>query len=358
MNSTIPLLSCTQTEYVDKVLLLLKKGSSHAKGLYADGFKRGVLNPEASWIEPQAKALASQICSLTDCSLPEISCIKEEGPVSKFLLKYSDGLESESVLIPMKFGKNLFIYSQVGCRMGCAFWETGKMGLIRHLTAAEIVSQVFVARHSLKAKIRNLVFMGMGEPFDNYDQVMQAIRILTCDSGLAIAPSKITVSTSGRVPEIYRFAQEADPALNLAVSLNAPNDHIRSKLMPVNLDWNLQELKLAMQEYLKHPRREILIEYVLIGGVNDSVEAALEVASFLQGLRVKVNLIPYNSQSKGRLVAPTREKMEQFRTILQEAGYQTLLRTTKGTSIMAACGQLGNRDLKKKLGANSSLSVL
>jgi 23S rRNA (adenine2503-C2)-methyltransferase len=222
------------------------------------------------------------------------------------------------------------------------------MGLIRHLTASEIISQVFAAKFILKTEIRNLVFMGMGEPFDNYEEVMRAIRVLTCPSGLGMAPSRITVSTSGRVPEIYRFAKEADPALNLAVSLNAPNDHIRSKLMPVNRDWNLEALKMAMLEYLKHPRRQILIEYVLIAGVNDSVEAALEVSEYLRGMRIKINLIPYNSQSKGRLASPSLETMEAFRFVLKEAGYQTFLRTTHGDSIMAACGQLGNQDLKEK----------
>jgi 23S rRNA (adenine2503-C2)-methyltransferase len=354
----IPFFSCTQSEYVEKVLSLLKKGKSHAMGLYADGFKRGILDPTASWIEPQARQLASEICSITDFSLAEVSCVRQEGPVSKFLLKYKDGLESESVLIPMKFGKTICVSSQVGCRMGCAFCETGRMGLIRHLTASEIISQVFAAKFVLKTQVRNLVFMGMGEPFDNYEEVMGAIRVLTCPAGLGMARSRITVSTSGRVPEIYRFAKEADPALNLAVSLNAPNDHIRSKLMPVNHDWNLEELKKAMLEYLKHPRREILIEYVLISGVNDSVEAALEVAQYLQGMRVKINLIPYNSQSKGRLVSPPVETKEAFRRVLKEAGYPTFLRTTHGNSIMAACGQLGNQDLKKKLGANPSLSLL
>lgn len=316
------------------------------------------MDPLAEWIELQARNLAKEICSKTDMSLPALSTIKEEDLVSKFLLKYEDGLESESVLIPMKFGKTLCISSQVGCRMGCAFCETGKMGLIRHLTAKEIVSQVFVAKFVLKANVRNLVFMGMGEPFDNYDEVMQAISIFICPSGFGMGPSNITVSTSGKVSEIYRFAKEADPAINLAISLNAPNNHIRSKLMPINYEWDLEALKASMIEYLKHSRREILIEYVLINGVNDSPHAALEVAEYLQGLRVKINLIPYNAQSKGRLAPPTEEKMLEFRRILKKKGFSVLLRRTKGSSIMAACGQLGNRDLKKKLGAKSPLSLL
>lgn len=354
----ISLLSCTQSEYVEKIGLFFGKGKKHAEKLYSEGFKKGILDPEADWIEPQARALVREMCQVTDLALPEISYTKEEGAVSKFLLKYADGLESESVCIPMKFGKTICVSSQVGCRMGCAFCETGRMGLIRHLSTSEIVSQVFVARHILKEELRNIVFMGMGEPFDNYEAVMQAICVLTCPTGLGFAPSKITVSTSGKVTEIDRFSQEADPALNLAISLNAPNDKIRSKLMPVNNEWDLVELRKSMERYLKHPRRQILIEYVLLGGINDSEESAEEVANYLQGLRVKINLIPYNAQSKGRLSPPTEETMQEFRSVLQKKGYQTLLRKTKGRSIMAACGQLGNVEMKKKLGAKSSLSLL
>jgi 23S rRNA (adenine2503-C2)-methyltransferase len=232
------------------------------------------------------------------------------------------------------------------------------MGLLRNLTTSEIISQVFVAKHVLKQDIRNIVFMGMGEPFDNYETVMHAIAILTCPAGFGFAPSKITVSTSGKVPEIDQFAKEADPALNLAISLNAPNDKIRSKLMPVNDEWNLGELRQSMERYLEHPRREILIEYVLLRGINDSMEAAHEVANYLRGLRVKVNLIPYNAQSKTRLMPPSQETILEFRKVLQEHGYHTLLRKTKGSSIMAACGQLGNLEVKKKLGAKSPLSLL
>ncbi len=354
----ISFLSCTQSEYLEKVGLFFGKGKRHAERLYAEGFRKGFLDPDASWIEPQARELVREICKATDVVLPEISYTKEEGDVFKFLLKYADGLESESVSIPMKFGKTLCVSSQVGCRMGCAFCETGRMGLLRPLSSSEIISQVFVAKHILKQELRNIVFMGMGEPFDNYEAVMKAISILTCPAGLGFAPSKITVSTSGRVPEIDRFTREADPAVNLAISLNAPNDKIRSKLMPVNHDWDLNELRKAMQRYLEHPRREILIEYVLLAGINDSVDAAYEVAHYLQGLRVKINLIPYNAQSKSRLLPPTEEVIQAFRRILQEQGYQTLLRKTKGRSIMAACGQLGNVEVKKKLGAKSSLSLL
>ncbi len=358
MDSLISFFSYTQTQYVEKIFSLLGKGKRHAKGLYAEKYQKGFWDLYSSWIEPQARPLVEEMISITDTSLPPVSSVTEEENVVKFLLRYSDGLESESVILPMKFATTLCISSQVGCRMGCAFCETGKMGLIRSLKASEIVSQVYTAKFLFKANVRNLVFMGMGEPFDNYEEVMQAIRVLTCPQGLSIAPSKITVSTSGKVQEMYRFAKEADPSINLAVSLNAPNDFIRSKWMPVNKDWDLQELKKAMEFYLLHPRRKILIEYVLIQGVNDSVEDALQVAKYLQGLRVKINLIPYNTQSKGRIQPPSEETVQAFRNVLKQEGYSVLVRATKGRSIMAACGQLGNQDLKKKLGAKSSLSLL
>lgn len=232
--------------------------------------------------------------------------------------------------------------------MGCTFCETGRMGLLRSLSAAEIISQVFVARFIFNSPLRNIVFMGMGEPFDNYDNVMQSIRILTDQGGLAMGPSRLTVSTSGCVEEIYRFMQEADPAVNLAVSINAPTDELRNRIMPVNRKWNLSEIKQAMVDYCAHPRREILIEYVLLQGLNDSLECAEQLADLLQGLKVKVNLIPYNAQKKSRFQPPEESVQEAFTQRLIERGYQVLLRRHKGRSIMAACGQLGNKDIRKE----------
>lgn len=361
MDIPVSIFACTQKEYAEKVRSILKKGEDHAKRLYSDFFKKGFVDTKASWIEPQAQLLIQEIISITRFSLPSLSLIKEEENVLKFSIKYVDGLEAECVLIPMKFGNTLCVSSQIGCRMGCSFCETGKMGLIRHLEVEEMCAQVFAARFVLKKPIRNLVFMGMGEPFDNYDNVMQAIKILSCDSGFSISSNKITVSTSGKVPEMYRFLKEAPKSLRLAVSLHAANDQLRSKLMPVNKEWDLRRLKQAIIDYTADSKRCVFIEYILINNINDTLEHSLELSQYLEDLRVKVNLIPYNSQSVGRFSAPSQEKMELFKRFLQEKGIQTFLRTTKGSSIMAACGQLGNRNLKKtekKLGSKSSLSVL
>lgn len=328
---------------------LLGKGKQHAAKLYSEWFRQGSLQEKPEWAEPQALLLVSKMIEATDFSLPAMSAMRQEGELAKFLLKFADGLESESVAIPMEAGTTLCISSQVGCRMGCAFCETGKMGLIRHLRCEEIVAQVFYARFVLKKAVRNIVFMGMGEPLDNYEEIMQAVRVLSDEGGLGFGPSRITVSTSGKVDAILQMSREADPALNLAVSVNAPTDEIRNKIMPVNRKWDMAELKKAMQEYCQHPRREILIEYVLLKDVNDSLESADALAKYLQGLRVKVNLIPYNPQTRDRFAPPTIEQREAFLKQMRTHGYQTLLRGTKGQKIKAACGQLGNLDVRRGL---------
>lgn len=346
---SILIFSYTQQEYAELIAAKLGRGYQHALKLYSAFFKEGKVAADASWIEPQARALIEEMIQATDFSLPVRSQEIIEGDLVKFLLQFHDGLESESVMIPMQFGTTLCISSQVGCRMGCAFCETGKMGLLRHLTAAEIISQVFCAKHVFGRSVRNIVFMGMGEPLDNFEAVMQAVKVLTCSSGMGFGPSRITISTSGVVDQIYRLMKEVDPAINLAVSVNAPNDEVRNRIMPVNRKWNMGDLKKVMIEYCKHPRREILAEYVLIEGVNDSLSQADELAEYLKGLKVKVNLIPYNPQSKDRFSPPAPEVREAFLARMRENGYQTLLRGTKGQKIMAACGQLGNKEQRKKL---------
>jgi 23S rRNA (adenine2503-C2)-methyltransferase len=339
--------SHTQESFAEAMFLHLGKGRQHAAKLYSEWFRKGHIGDGAAWVEPQAVPLVSKMMELTDFSLPEMSKVKEEGRTVKFLLKFFDGLESESVLIPMEAGTTLCISSQVGCKMGCAFCETGKMGLMRHLTCEEIVAQVFWARFKLSREVRNIVFMGMGEPLDNYDAVMRAVAVLTDAHGLGFGPSRITISTSGKVDAILRMAKETDPALNLAVSVNAPNDEVRNRIMPVNRQWNMAELKEAMVEYCKHPRREILVEYVLLKGINDALEAADALAHYLSGLKVKVNLIPYNPQTRDRFAPPDELQREAFLMRMRQRGYQTLLRKTTGQQIMAACGQLGNVEVRK-----------
>jgi len=347
----------TQATFSQDVQVLFGKGKRHAEGLYAEWFRQGAVSVDAAWIEPQAKKLVEEVISQVDFSLPELALHKQEGKTVKFLLKMKDELESESVLIPMESGVTLCVSSQVGCRMGCAFCETGKMGLIRHLSAEEIVAQVFYARHVFKRNVRNIVFMGMGEPLDNFDEVMQAIKVLIDPAGMGFGPSRITVSTSGCVDGIYRLIEEADPALNLAVSVNAPTDDIRRKIMPINKKWNMLKLKQALMDYCKHPRRAIFAEYVLLQGINDALEHADLLADYLSGLKVKVNVIPYNPQSKDRFSPPSMDQVDAFLQRLRENGLHALVRHPKGQAIMAACGQLGNVKIRSQLAA-SRLSLV
>lgn len=346
--SKISIFSHTKKTFSEEVALRLGKGSIHAARLYSDWFRKGDLGEFSQWAEPQSFQLVQKIIEESDFSLPEMSRVLEEGKTFKFLLKFQDQLESESVLIPMESGTTLCLSSQVGCRMGCAFCETGRMGLLRSLECHEIVAQVFSARFVLKQQVRNLVFMGMGEPFDNYQEVRRAIAVLTDPGGLGFGPSRVTISTSGHVEGIYRMIEEMHPAVNLAVSVNAPNDLTRRALMPVNRRWDMGALKQAMVEYCKDERREILAEYVLIQGVNDSLSAADALADYLTGLRVKVNLIPYNPQKGDRFFSPLEEEKEAFLQRMRARGYQTLLRGTKGQGIQAACGQLGNIEIRQK----------
>lgn len=346
---TISPLSYTQKEYAELIFQKLGRGYNHALKVYSQWMKTGAVSAGDDWIEPQARPLLEKMLECTDFTLPALSEEKSEGRLCKFLLRHEDLLESETVIIPMLFGTTLCISSQVGCRMGCAFCQTAKMGLLRSLSAKEIVSQVFIAMHHFKQKVRNIVFMGMGEPLDNYEAVMQAVAVLTCPAGIGLGMSRITISTSGHVDHILRLSKEAHPALNLAVSVNAPTDEIRSKIMPVNRRWDMDQLKSAMLTFLEHPRREILAEYVLIKGVNDSPGHALLLSKYLQGLRVRVNLIPYNPQQRDVFEAPSEDVTEAFLSLMRQEGFQTLLRSTKGQNISAACGQLGNKEQRKKL---------
>jgi 23S rRNA (adenine2503-C2)-methyltransferase len=274
--------------------------------------------------------------------------IHEEGEVKKFLLRFHDGLESESVLIPMKNRTTLCVSSQVGCSMGCRFCQTGKMGRIRSLKAEEIVFQ-WIAAKSMGPAPNNIVFMGMGEPLDNLNEVVRALKILTDPHGIGLAPSRITVSTSGLVDAMRQFYELAPVGIQLAVSVNASCDATRSLIMPVNRKWDMKALYQAMQEYCNRFDHTVLVEYVMLHGINDSEEDAHRLASYLNGLNVKVNLIPYNSQSNAQFTSSSSEQIGLFARTLREQGLHVLLRQNKGRSLMAACGQLGNLELRRAL---------
>jgi 23S rRNA (adenine2503-C2)-methyltransferase len=265
-------------------------------------------------------------------------------------------LETESVVIPMVtrggVSRTLCVSSQVGCAMGCAFCETAQMGLIRSLGPAEIVQQWHAARHQLGATIKNIVFMGMGEPLDNADAVINAIEILTDHHGPAIAMKNITVSTVGRLDGMALLAdavrRDGWKRLNLAVSVNAPNDEIRSRIMPINRATPLAELVRAMREWPLRTSAAICCEYVLIPGENDRDEHADELCALLRGVRCCVNVIPYNPRRDSPWPAPAEADVERFLARLEANGQFCKRRRTKGRASMAACGQLGNEHIRRR----------
>jgi 23S rRNA (adenine2503-C2)-methyltransferase len=274
----------------------------------------------------------------------------EDGVVSKFIQRTADGLEIESVVVPMQrrgqAWKTLCVSSQVGCARGCAFCETAQLGLLRNLSVPEIIGQVVAARR-LGEPIRNVVFMGMGEPFDNFDAVVRAVRVLTDPNGLSLKWDRVTISTVGRTEGIRRLAALGWRRLNLAVSLNAPNDEIRSRLMPVNRLEPMARLREALLAYPLRKCQFFMIEYVLIPGVNDAREHAAELVEYLRPLKSVVNVIPYNPRRDSPWPAPAEESVVRFLGWLQSAGQVCKRRLTKGRDLLAACGQLGNRELAR-----------
>jgi len=302
--------------------------------------------------EPEALGLGAAACnawrSEFSFELPEVVALEtDEGPhgiTSKVILRLHDGLEVESVCIPMGQGRyTLCVSSQVGCKMGCSFCETGRMGLLRHLCTEEIIGQLLVAKHRLGWPIRNIVFMGMGEALDNADNLFRALRVLNDPGGLAIAQERITICTVGHVRGIERLQQEGMSRLNLSISLNAAVDSRRSELMPINRRTDLQTLQRVLASY--RPRRNFAlgVNYCLLPGLNDARTDARAIADFCESLgRVLVNVIAYNPGSMPITRAPSEQEVEQFIGWLREEGLPVRQRVTKGRSVMAACGQLGN----------------
>jgi len=258
-------------------------------------------------------------------------------------------------VLPMETHDTVCVSSQVGCRLGCVFCETGRLGLVRQLSVEEIVGQVYTARQRYGQRIRNVVFMGMGEPLDNFDNVIQAVRVLSDQRGMDIAQRYITVSTAGRVDGIIRLAALAMPHLKLAVSLNAPNDRLRARLMPIANAVPLARLQATLKSYPLKKGYDLMVAYVLMPGVNDRPEHARQLSDWLAPLRAKVNLIPYNPGSDGRFESPDEAQLGAFRQRLIALGVNVQQRSPRGRTLMAACGQLGSRACGKKcIGADSS----
>lgn len=268
----------------------------------------------------------------------------------RFLMKTHDNLPVETVFIPTESRDTICFSSQSGCPLKCDFCLTAKLGLLRNLTAGEIVEQIIIVLNDVYGvgaetpHGTNLVGMGAGEPFLNFENLIKALGIMSEEDGLFIVPNRVTISTAGIVPKIYEFSKlEKRP--HLAISLSAPNDELRDKLMPINKRWNIEELFAAAKEFEKSLRKgeRFTFEYVLLGGVNDTDEHARKLANLLNkyGLsRVKINLIAHNSAEPLEYRPSSREQIERFKKILESKGVDAYLRTPRGRDIYAACGQL------------------
>ncbi|WP_066053114.1 23S rRNA (adenine(2503)-C(2))-methyltransferase RlmN [Robertmurraya korlensis] len=268
----------------------------------------------------------------------------------KFLFELHDGYSIETVLMRHEYGNSVCVTTQVGCRIGCTFCASTLGGLKRNLEAGEIVAQVVKVQQALDEtdeRVSSVVIMGIGEPFDNYNDMLSFLKIINHDKGLNIGARHITVSTSGIIPKIYQFADE-NMQINFAISLHAPNTEIRSRLMPINRAYKLPDLMDAVRYYIEKTGRRISFEYGLFGGVNDQVEHAEELAKLIKGIKCHVNLIPVNYVPERDYVRTPKDQIFAFEKTLKNHGVNVTIRREHGHDIDAACGQLRAKERKEE----------
>ena len=353
------ILDLTKQRVTELIASLQKKGQPEIKAdqLFRELYKAQTLNP-THWDGVSLKLIKhlQESYDFSPLEIDEVS-VSEFDASAKFIFKLQCGLLVESVLIPEKSHFTLCVSSQVGCAQGCTFCQTGRMGLKKSLSTAEIVGQLFQAQIWLNEnkdlyekthklfQISNIVFMGMGEPLDNLDNVLSSIEIFTDSKGFNLSPNKITVSTVGLLPQLERFLNERPSCL--ALSLHSPFEEQRSRVMPVNKRSPLPKVLKAMRRLQPHFNRPYMIQYTLLRGVNDSIEHAEELVKLLSDMKVKINLIPLNEHEGAAFRRPDLNNIYQFQQYLKEKGFVTTVRLSKGRDIEAACGQL----IKKKLDA-------
>jgi 23S rRNA (adenine2503-C2)-methyltransferase len=335
----ISIFSLTLEELCREFLHRFGKGRFHAAALYREVFKNGNRSfsraPEFSRSKDLAHALVQEV------RFPSFSLgRKQEHDVTKFAISFEDGCTVESVVIPCENRITLCVSSQAGCRMNCAFCATGAGGFARNLRTEEIVAQAWTAIHTLGFRINNVVFMGMGEPLDNTDNVVQSIMVMSDQQGMNIPQSRITVSTAGHADGIKKLGAYHLPLLKLAVSINAPDNALRNRLMPINKQYPLELLKERLLTFPLRKRGVFFIEYVLLAGINDSREAAYRLADFLEGLPIRVNLIIFNESPSINFKAPNEAQVKRFAAWLTEKNLFVRTRKSYGPNISAACGQL------------------
>jgi len=323
--------------------------------LIANGFKKFMASQVFDWIY-QKKIYDIDLFSNINISnrqylkdtysldFIKLEKVEEDVDVKKFLFRLLDGQKIEAVLMYHDYGTSICVSSQVGCNMGCKFCESGRLKKVRNLETYEMVEQIILVEEIAKTKINSVVIMGIGEPFDNYENVMNFIKIINDPKTMAIGARHITVSTCGIVPKIKEFA-ECGLQINLAISLHAPNDEIRKKIMPIANAYPLSELISVLKDYIAKTNRRVTLEYVMLEGINDSVSCAHELSDLIRGMNVYVNLIPYNETNNIQFKASSKEVIDEFFNTLKKRGIEVTVRRKFGTKISAACGQLRSKEM-------------
>ncbi len=290
------------------------------------------------------KELRDQIKKDYSTDFIKIIKVEEDDEVAKFLFELLDGEYIEAVLMKHGYGNSICVSSQVGCNMGCKFCESGKLKKVKNLEVYEMIEQILLIEEYIKKKVNSVVIMGIGEPFDNYDNIIKFLSLCNEPKGMEIGARHMTVSTCGLVPKILEFAN-FPLQVNLAISLHAPNDILRDELMPVNKVYNLDELIGSLKVYISKTSRRVTIEYVMLNMVNDKEVHAYELIKLLKGLNIYVNLIPYNSTSSD-YICSSEDRVRNFCNILKNNGIDVTIRRKFGDKISAACGQLRSKEVQ------------
>lgn len=272
----------------------------------------------------------------------EIVKVEKDVDVQKYLFRLSDNEKVEAVLMNHDYGNSVCISTQVGCNMGCKFCESGRLKKVRNLETHEMVEQILTIEEAIGTRISHVVVMGIGEPFDNYDNLIRFIEIINNDHGIALGSRHITVSTCGVVPKIYEFA-DLPYQVNLAISLHAPNNDLRNQIMPINKAYPLDVLMEALRKYIEKTNRRVTFEYILLSGVNDQKEHALELAKLVRGMNCYINLIPYNETNNISFKRSNIDTIREFYDILKKNRINATIRREFGSKISAACGQLRSK---------------
>lgn len=329
----------------------------HARQVFRWIWKRGVT--DFARMTDLSRALRARLAETFVITTPEIvrRDFSQDG-TQKFVLRLTDGKQIESVFIPDTPAQTFCISTQVGCAMGCTFCLTGKMGLVRHLTAGEIAGQVRLLAHTLEFGDEpfNIVLMGMGEPLHNYDQTMKALRMLNDEQGLSVGPRRMTLSTVGLVPMLDKLAQE-ELMPNLAISLHATTEEQRTAIVPPTKKYSLHDILDACRRFPLKKRSRITFEYVLLEGVNDTLEDARRLAKLLVGIKAKVNLIPLNAAPGIPFNRPSDERVDTFAQILADRHVNVSVRKSRGRDIRAACGQLIVEGQKRSAGQTMAAAL-